>query len=1429
MTTKSHASSVNYIPREDTDVYQYALRVAYLTHVLSSSPSSSLASTAAGTGHNAAIIHKASHGAGLSNTTTVSAKSMTNGTTVKSSSSSSGFRDTLSAMFRDSDATGSMSTSTLSLPSFSTSLSSSSSSSNSSGRVKFPKEFLKVFEQRLVRISQGQDLNHNDQLFRATVGAFYGVYKDKTFQQKLLDTRQIEQLILRYASVASDVLKKRVPGQEWKPLWDASVAEFAQLVRDALKGIRGVSSELLQRLETYYAATPPTTVAASRPSLGDHDRASTSQHTLDGSSSVTSLTSVRDMPQVLAVGRLFARSEVELSSDVSAIKRICTEQAAFLDLKTCINNIAQGGSRFPARREDFDSDDAFATWKKQEADQLQELLLEMTRRNPELLRSAGPSDLSSSVNGGSVGAGASLNKRMSVMTLQPPSPEGSTYGSSGDEDTLVDPSLVFVPPDPKFYFRRLYEIALQFDYEAMKDLPPDQDVSLTILSEINEQLLESCAIRWRIMAPLKAGTFLALIGQHYKFQGVPEACVAEALGGIERTAESWEYWRWPWAERQHVFTTMSMVFDNLLSRFFEIFQGIVDLAFDEVVDLLETIYSNEIFREDARDLAITFQELQQGMRKFVAMAYEEKQIEVDSMPRPHDLYPFLVMLDWIAAEAKGYDRQFPRKLMDSIDPPAIFLSIAGPWFVQHLDASRDALLAAASGSDGAASDDDLLELYRGTINLQKMHNAFRPDDPLEIDFSAWFEPYVRRWIATTEAKTRQWVQAAIQHDKFEPEGEDSHSSSIVDLIDSCKSATDFIVKLKWPNEFENAKYLTALSKAIARSIELYATQLEDMFIAEMFPRHSQGQIDKDVARPSAWLTKAKLAVQGDKKVEPFVFRPESCVKLNNIQAARKLLDTLYSSLDADKISRIVEINSSPAAQVEVPQQMRYLFTIKVVLAENLIPPEGSARYKKLDPFLTMSDPSGYRMAKTRTLYETNDPRWDETFDISVKGDLWLRANVYNRNLVEHHDNVGCAYIHLDPKKFSDFLPKDLWFQLEDLKRKPLDSRLSIRISMEGEKDDIQFYFGRAFRFLKRAENDMVRTMVDKMSPFVRHYISHSTLKALVKTSYNFDIDLDKVKGDVVKVGGKLNAYVRDAISGPSHTIPPAPEWDEHGNVVTPNSPSVGSGVSTMNDKKKGRAALTDLQIEDAIGDLFDYFNETFGTLKENLSQDAWELVIGRLWKEILATVESLIVPPLSDRPTDMKMLSDREVDIVFKWLGFLVNFFHGGGEGVPLGDLRNAKYRELVEARMYYDWTTDQLMEESVRTMQRKMQSLSRSDSMTGLGRSKSVYQQRNLGTIRARKIEKKQNAETSGEMILRVLRMHRGTQDFLNQQLMTLHQLHAEQAKKEVQRTSLGSLQRRTNGGRPSLVGSRGSYRNRIVSDGAVPPVPTLPSMPEM
>lgn len=50
----------------------------------------------------------------------------------------------------------------------------------------------------------------------------------------------------------------------------------------------------------------------------------------------------------------------------------------------------------------------------------------------------------------------------------------------------------------------------------------------------------------------------------------------------------------------------------------------------------------------------------------------------------------------------------------------------------------------------------------------------------------------------------------------------------------------------------------------------------------------------------------------------------------------------------------------------------------------------------------------------------------------------------------------------------------------------------------------------------------------------------------------------------------------------------------------------------------------------------------------NLS--AGNLVMGKLWKEILSIIDSLLLPPLSDQPSDMRPLSEKEVDVVLKWL-----------------------------------------------------------------------------------------------------------------------------------------------------------------------------------
>ncbi|CAJ0845732.1 13571_t:CDS:2, partial [Entrophospora sp. SA101] len=99
--------------------------------------------------------------------------------------------------------------------------------------------------------------------------------------------------------------------------------------------------------------------------------------------------------------------------------------------------------------------------------------------------------------------------------------------------------------------------------------------------------------------------------------------------------------------------------------------------------------------------------------------------------------------------------------------------------------------------------------------------------------------------------------------------------------------------------------------------------------------------------------------------------------------------------------------------------------------------------------------------------------------------------VWDQDQVSSDAECGKAYFKLDIDSYDDFLAHDLWLDL-----KP-QGRVLVRISMEGEKDDIQFYFGKAFRSLKRARDDMIRTTI---SPYLRQCLSREVVKNLLRPS-----------------------------------------------------------------------------------------------------------------------------------------------------------------------------------------------------------------------------------------------------------------------------------------------------------------------------------------
>lgn len=181
------------------------------------------------------------------------------------------------------------------------------------------------------------------------------------------------------------------------------------------------------------------------------------------------------------------------------------------------------------------------------------------------------------------------------------------------------------------------------------------------------------------------------------------------------------------------------------------------------------------------------------------------------------------------------------------------------------------------------------------------------------------------------------------------------------------------------------------------------------------------------------------------------------------------LDKLEKTMNVDACAEVLQRVTPAREQHRKPS--KYVFTIKIVEAEELkaCDPNGTS-----DPYVVLGDEYQKRLAKTRVVMRSLNPRWDESVDITVQGPLNIIATIWDWDTFGDHDYVGRTSLKLDPSHFSDYLPREYWLNLDT------QGRLLLRVSMEGERDDIQFYFGKAFRMLKRTERDMTRKITDKV-------------------------------------------------------------------------------------------------------------------------------------------------------------------------------------------------------------------------------------------------------------------------------------------------------------------------------------------------------------
>ncbi|OAA61188.1 c2 domain containing protein [Niveomyces insectorum RCEF 264] len=1034
---------------------------------------------------------------------------------------------------------------------------------------------------------------------------------------------------------------------------------------------------------------------------------------------------------------------------------------------------------------------------------------------------------------------------------------GSDESAGGSTIRTVEepPDYTYIPPDPRSYYKFVLKHALAHDRQHPDEAVPVSEA--VPLQRPTMDLLIELAVHWRLPQVSRAVLLLEVGAQTYMdlalradelyevFEDVKDRASFDHLPHNKKPPHIQQFGHplrdidrgtWPahdYTAYQQLLTRLQdAVLRELLETAAQGYEAKPPSIGPSLLLLTDHIHSDRAFPQRPEVLAQFAEALTTTLHDRAAAAYRDF---LDThIPREHDDWDFshVVSLGRAVVALCERTRKRYRKSPEilGVSPLHALVSTVFPSFEQDAQAIIERVIEAAKGRGLEVNMQDGFDLYKELVDIRRLHVESLPGQPFAFHIEALLEEFVWRWIRGTQERMEAIVEEAIKLDPFQvrgpehhagsgpgaaangqsgrdrdnggavPTDDERHSVSIVDMFQAFNQSLAQINQLQWADAVHHAKFMTALAKAFTAGIGRYCELVEQRFAKEMDRLSEQELADVQKSTQDRWIQYARDALTSREKVEPFQFYPESFVKLNNIEYAMQELDKLEKAMDVDGCAETLRRANGPPKPVD-RRNAKYVFTIKIVEAEDIkaCDPTGTS-----DPYVVLCDEYQKRLAKTRIIMRTLNPRWDESVEITVSGPLNLIATIWDYDTFGDHDFVGRTSLKLDPIHFGDYLPREFWLDLDT------QGRLLLRVSMEGERDDIQFHFGKAFRHLKRTERDMVRKVTDKLTAHISASLSQETLRGLLAGP--------GLASSMASFWPMKRAVTNTSLGGGSGSSGGSGSGGPGGGALN------GHSNSTTKAKPRG-PAVTQAKIEESLRPLFVYFDENFAIMNRTLTHATMNAVMTRLWKEVLLAIESLLVPPLSDKPSAQRALTEAELDVVYKWLELLFDFFlvpdeHGVAQGVPAHLLKTPKYHELVSLNFFYFETTENLIRTSERmaaaTAQRAQQQQQQQQlqqqqnssrhlsappgfgpggippsafaSMGTIRRGKSIMMSRNLGTMRRAKEAKWRDAQAdpSDDMILRILRMRPEAAQYLKERNRQKERMAANQAAALIVRQSI-------------------------------------------
>lgn len=195
----------------------------------------------------------------------------------------------------------------------------------------------------------------------------------------------------------------------------------------------------------------------------------------------------------------------------------------------------------------------------------------------------------------------------------------------------------------------------------------------------------------------------------------------------------------------------------------------------------------------------------------------------------------------------------------------------------------------------------------------------------------------------------------------------------------------------------------------------YAEEVLKLFVEQISAGQTPGEVIHK-SRHDKWISEALGSINREVKIEPYNIHQTTCIKLNNIEKAQVELGKIEEKIDSEK-----QYSYLPEGNKKGPKPKSFIFTIKIIEAMDL---KACDMNGLSDPYVTMIlSTKKKQVVRTRTIYETLDPVWNETFDFTLTDSSTLSLTVWGENINGNHSLCGRRMITLYPHEFKDFIPQ----------------------------------------------------------------------------------------------------------------------------------------------------------------------------------------------------------------------------------------------------------------------------------------------------------------------------------------------------------------------------------------------------------------------